>query len=189
LRRYGVMQRSWVIGLAALTVAVAGCGGSETTPIRTAPPQVRTPGPVDKYKVETVTGNGNVLVLDNGDVYALTSGEASEGAEVTVTKGEKTITDPANGETLEVQRVGNLSESKRYTGASKSTQDTSSKNGAIIVLRDGSVWSIAGGDQAKTRLWEDADSITIHEESGSGYELVNAAKHDQSATAHFVGEG
>jgi hypothetical protein len=137
-----------------------------------------------------VTDDGNVLALDNGDVYAVSSGDASswQGHEVIVGRG--TLTDvEGEEEKLEVKRVGNLSVSKRYSGPGEGMLDTKASNGSILVLSDGSVWSVESVDRVNTGVWLEPDSIMVNQRSGPAYELVNTDEHPaESATASYVGE-
>jgi hypothetical protein len=60
---------------------------------------------------------------------------------------------------------------------------------AIIVLNDGSVWSVESGDQSKASVWPDASSITVNQNEGSGnsYQLVNTDEHE-SVNTRYIGD-
>lgn len=138
--------------------------------------------------MEDVTSDGSVLTLDNGEVYSVPSGDASgwEGANVHVSEDESTLTKRDDGEQLEVSHLGATSDSNSYADTGEHTQDTISTSGAILVLEDGSVWSVDSADQATASTWTDAASITVKEGSGTSYELVNTDEHEV-VTANYVG--
>jgi hypothetical protein len=196
---------------------VASTATTESTPTTTPPPTPATPPPTQSTPkpkpkpppptprrhhtplppgsgsetVETVTNDGNVLVLGNGDVYS-TSDDASswENEAVHVSEDESKITKADNGEQLEVSKVGDTSSGESYSGTGDE-QDTNSSDGAILVLNDGSVWAVENADQATARLWQDRAAIHVsEEESGGGlgtYVLTNTDEHE-SVTATHIGE-
>jgi hypothetical protein len=151
---------------------------------------LRPPGSSSQASVETVTSDGSVLVLDNRDVYS-TSAEASgwDGESVDVSEDESTITKADNGEQLEVTKVGDTSSAGPYPGAGADhNQDTSSPDGAIIVLEDGSVWDVADTDQATASTWTDAASIHVGEEESGGNYVLHNTDDESSVTASYVGD-
>lgn len=201
-----------------IALALGGCGGaapaklaSTTTTTApstpTAPPPKPTPKPKaaphakrshvqpqapasDSQTVATVTSDGSVLVLDNGDVYS-TSEDASnwENETANVSEDESKITKADNGEQLEVSKVGDTSSDGPYAGAGQEhNQDTNSSDGAILVLEDGSVWKVADADQSTASTWPDASAISVsEEESGSEYTLRNTDENE-SVTASYLGD-
>jgi hypothetical protein len=110
-----------------------------------------------------------------------------EGDEVAVGEDDRTLTDLANGEKFDVNRVGDNSDSNSYANTGDHTQDTKSSHGAIIVLDDGSVWSVDAGDQSTASTWQEAPSITVNEGSGTGYELVDTDEHE-TVSANYIGD-
>lgn len=189
---------------------VASTTTTESTPTTTSttpPPTQSTPKPKapshtprthhaplppgsGSQTVETVTSNGEVLVLDNGDVYSVSSGDASswEGEAVHVSEDESHITKDDNGDQIEVSKVGDTSSGESYSGTGDE-QDTNSSDGAILVLNDGSVWAVENADQATARLWLDRTAIHVSEEESGGlgtYVLHNTDDHE-SVTATYIG--
>jgi hypothetical protein len=138
--------------------------------------------------VDAVTEDGSVLALDNGSVYSVSSGDASswENDEVAIAQDDSSLTDLANGEKLDVSRVGDTSESNPYPGTGDHSLDTKSSDGAIVVLEDGSVWSVDSADQANTSTWNGATSITVNEGSGNSYDLVDTDDQEVVA-ANYIG--
>jgi hypothetical protein len=132
-----------------------------------------------------------VLALDNGDVYSVSSGDASnwDGEAVDVSEDESTITKADNGEQLEVSKAGDTSSGGPYAGAgAEHSQETNSSDGAILVLEDGSVWDVADADQATASVWTDASAIRVsQDESGGGYTLRNT-DDNESVTASYIGD-
>lgn len=141
----------------------------------------------EQSTVENVTSDGSVLVMDDGSVYS-TSEDASswESEHVHVSEDESKLTKADNGEQLEVGQVGNASDQNPYPDTGEHTQETNSSDGAIVVLDDGSVWSVEAGDQATASVWTDSTSITVGEGSGNDYTLIDTEDHE-AVTAHYIG--
>jgi hypothetical protein len=155
---------------------------------RRAPPAGALGG--DTATAEVVTSDGSVVVLDNGAVYSMSSGDDAsswEGDDVKIAADESALTDLSNGEKFDVSHVGDTADSNAYAGTGDHSQDTNTSDGAIIVLDDGSVWSVEPGDQSTASTWTDAAAITVNEASGTSYELVNTDEHE-TVTANYIGD-
>lgn len=93
-----------------------------------------------------------------------------------------TMTDLSSGEQADVTDLGSDGDHNAYSGTGESLQGMSG-DGALLVLDDGSVWSVDAGDQATSEVWTDGDSITV---SASGDELVDTDQQE-SVSAGYVG--
>jgi hypothetical protein len=162
----------------------------QAKPHSPAPPPSGEPGASrEKATVDVVTEDGSVLALDNGSVYSVSTGDASswENDEVAIAQDHSSLTDLANGEKLDVSRVGDESGSNNpYPGTGDHNLDTKSSDGAIVVLEDGSVWSVDSADRASTDTWTAATSITVNEGSGNSYDLVDTDDQEVAA-ANYIG--
>ena len=163
------------------------------TPSHHAKPAPHAPLAGGDQTVETVTGDGNVLLLDDGDVYS-TDEDASdwENENVSVSEDESKITKTDDGEQLEVSKIGESFNGEPYSGAGEEhNQDTNSSDGAIIVLEDGSVWVVADGDRSTASRWTDSTSITVSEAEGSepgSYTLDDTEDHESVTATHIGGK-
>jgi endonuclease YncB( thermonuclease family) len=160
--------------------------------------QTQTAPSSNTASVDAVTSDGAVISLDDGSVYSVDSGDQatvrqwSSGDQVAVDDAGDTITDLSTGDNVYVTEAGQADDSSNTsytdTGAQHS-QDTSSDDGSIVVLDDGSIWSIASADQATTAAWADGDSIVVNDSSSGvgSYQLVNTDTQE-AVDASYVGD-
>lgn len=140
-----------------------------------------------------VTSDGAVLLLDDGSVYSVGSADQStvsgwsEGDDVSVDDSSSTITDTSSvsPEAASVTYVGDENGDYSYSAGGDQSQQTSSSDGSIEVLDDGSIWIVDAADRSTTATWTDGDSVTVTEGQG-GYELVNTSSQETVAT-NYVG--
>jgi hypothetical protein len=152
------------------------------------------PQPGGQQSLESVTSDGAVVVLKDGSVYAVDSGDRSTSSSwqsneaITVDEGEESLTNLESGEKVTAKQVGKTSDANPYPNTGDHTQDTNDSNGSIVVLDDGSIWAVESGDQSMAESWNDGASITVNEESaGGGYKLVNTDEHE-IVHANYIGD-
>jgi hypothetical protein len=111
----------------------------------------------------------------------------SAGDPVSLSASDDQLTNLSNGNTVTVTNIGTSSDANPYPKTGDHSQQTSSDDGSIVVLDDGSVWEVNASDQATTGAWPDSSSITVNAmPSGTSYELVNT--DDQSSVqANYIG--
>jgi hypothetical protein len=142
--------------------------------------------------VEAVTEDGGVVVLDDGAVYSVETGDEptaaswSSGDKVAVDDGEESLTNLANGEKVSAKHIGDKTDTNSYAATGDHTQETRTDDGSIIVLDDHSIWAVEAGDESKASIWNDAASITVNETGGSSYELVNTDE-EETVHANYIG--
>jgi hypothetical protein len=71
------------------------------------------------------------------------------------------------------------------TGSGHWIQNVSS-DGAVVTLEDGSLWSIDGADRYMTAIWLVVDDITVRDDAGSHYTLINTDE-GETAAARYLG--
>jgi endonuclease YncB( thermonuclease family) len=164
----------------------------------TAQPQPHTASPSSTASVDAVTSDGAVISLDDGSVYSVDSSDQSavsqwsSGDQAAVDDTGDAITNLSSGDNVPVTEAGQTDDfgntSYADTGAEHS-QDTSSDDGSIVVLDDGSIWSVASADQATTAAWTDGDSIVVNDSSSGigSYQLVNTDTQE-AVDASYVGD-
>jgi hypothetical protein len=73
------------------------------------------------------------------------------------------------------------------TGGGHWIQEVNS-NGAVITLEDGSLWRVDELDRIDTALWLPVDNITVLNDYGDHYRLVNTDEDGEVANATYLGQ-
>jgi hypothetical protein len=165
--------------------------GRHSVPARTTPRTVVAPTPsaTGNPAVDATTSDGAVVSLDDGSVYSVSDGDVSSwssGDEVAVSDAQDSLTNLSTSDNVSVSYVGDTSDDSLYSGAGQS-QDTSSDDGSLLVLDDGSVWAVTDpSDQGTASQWQDGASIIVND-SSPGYLLVNT-DDDETVHANYIGD-
>jgi len=175
-----------VAALAAATALLAGgCAGNVAAP---APGHEAHAGPVSGV-VSSITTDGSIIELTDGSVFALVSGDASRWLDqrVRTVSGGAIMIDVASGEKGEAQYVGSVRHPRTYANGGEHNQESGSPDGSLILLDDGSVWSIPPDERSRTSTWAEGASVSVEPGPHGRYRLTNGAS-GSTVLATYVGE-
>ncbi len=176
--------------------------GLATTQAHAAPPQphrrrhrrsIPGGGPSNPQSIDTITLDGAVLVLEDGSVYSVDSGYQStvsswsSGNSIALGAAEDRLTNLSRGKSVSVTKVGDSAEANPYANTGEHALETSSADGSVVVLDDGSIWEVSAADQSTAARWTHASFITVNEGSSTpGYALVNT-DNNSVIEANYIG--
>lgn len=174
--------------VAALALAGAllwsGCATKSTAP----PPPEPQAGPTSGT-VTTVTTDGSIIQLADGSVFGILSGDASRwvGQRVRVVSGGGIMINVQSGEKGESQYVGSVHRLRTYSNSGEHNQESASPGGELVLLDDGSVWSIPPSERNVTSGWAEGGGVTVEGGPHGRYRLTNGAS-GSTVLAAYVGE-
>ncbi len=162
----------------------AGCASKSAAP----PPSETRAAPV-AGRVTTVTTDGSIIELTDGSVFAIVNGDASRwvGTRVRTVSGGAIMIDVATGEKGEAQYVGSVHKPRTYANSGEHSQESASPGGELVLLDDGSVWSIPPSERGRTSGWAEGAGVSVEPGPHDTYRLTNGASAS-TVLATYVGE-